>query len=113
MDNNSEGRQTDREEGDKRNSLNDARIVIGKGVKLQRIRGTEKILKSYESGGQERYGKKVHRKYKSKLVATTYMESAEGQVRVQQLDKALRGRENRVHRRTLREGARVEQRGWR
>jgi hypothetical protein len=68
-------------------------------------------LKSCKSGGQERYGKKVNRKYRSKLVATIYTESAERQVSVQQPGKAVRGREDRAHRSTVREGARAEQRG--
>jgi hypothetical protein len=106
------GRRTEKRR-DKRNPLNDARIAIGKGIESQGIRGTGKILKSCESGGQERYGKKENRKYKRKLVATIYTESAEGRVSVQQLGKAVRVRENRAHKRTVREGARAEQRGWR
>ena len=104
------GRRTEKG-GDKRNYLNDARQVKGKGAESQGIRGTGTILKTCESGGQERYGKKVNRKYKSKLVTTIYTESAEGRVSVQQLGKVVSGREDKAHKKTAREGARAEQRG--
>ena len=76
----------------------------------QGIRGDGTILNISTSGGQERYGRRIHRKYRSKRVATWYIGSDKGRVIVQQRQVARGHKEREYGCRMVREGVTVNQR---
>ena len=98
--------------GGNQNHLNDARIKSSK-TGNQGMRGDGTILNISTSGGQERYGRRIHRKYRSKRVATWYIGSDKERVIVQQRQVARGHKEREYGCRMVREGVTVNQRGRR